>query len=187
MHALFFGLKRAHQASLRICRPMLAKMGLTPARFDLLYALMNRRSGTFQGKLQKTLGVTRATVSRMLGSLEALGLIERRVDDVDRRRKRVSLTTLGRERIVQAHKDLTRSGWAQLAIDSVLGGEGGKEPWYRGACLQAMVKLEELLGALRRGFYDTGDLDYPWDPPEWFVEDRGRRYVPVWDDGEGVV
>jgi DNA-binding MarR family transcriptional regulator len=187
MHAAFFGLKRAHQSTVRIGRPMLAKMGLTAARFDLLYALMQRRHGMFQTRLQKKLGVGRATVSRMLGSLEKLGLVERKTDDIDRRRKLVALTASGRERIGAAHKHLTRSGWAQLALDSALGAEGRQNPWYRGSCILAMTQLEDLLGAVRRGFYDTGDLEYPWDPPESYAEDRPRRTVPAWEDGEGVV
>jgi DNA-binding MarR family transcriptional regulator len=185
MHGIFFGLKRAHQSTLRIARPMLSKVGLTAARFDLLYALKDRRSGMLQGRLQRTLGVSRATVSRMLSSLEDLGLVKREVDDGDRRRKRVILTPLGRERIVMAHKQLTRSGWAQLAIDSALGSEGRSESWCRGPCIQQMALLDDLLGALRLGFYDTGNLDYPWDPPESYVEDG--PVVPRWDDGEGVI
>jgi DNA-binding MarR family transcriptional regulator len=187
MHAICFGLKRAHHSTVRISRPMLAKMGLTAARFDLLYTLMRRRDGMLQSKLQRKLGVVRATVSRMLGSLEKLGLVERRRDTIDHRRKLVLLTPHGRERITAAHKDLTRSGWAQLAIDSALGADGRRDPWYRGPCVAEMATLEDLLGALRRGFYDTGSLEYPWDPPEYFVEDRPRRYVPDWKDGEGVV
>jgi hypothetical protein len=39
MHEAFFSLKRAHHSVLRIGRPLLLDMGLTPARFDLLFAL----------------------------------------------------------------------------------------------------------------------------------------------------
>jgi len=187
MHAAFFGLKRAHQSTLRICRPVLAKMRLTPARFDLLYALMQRRDGMFQTPLRRTLGVSGATVSRMLDALEDLGLVERRKDPIDRRRKLVALTALGRERITGAHKDLTRSGWAQLAVDSALGAEGRRTPWHHGACVEEMARLNDLLGAFRHAFRDTGSLDYPWYPPESYLEDRPRRYTPLWEDGEGVV
>jgi hypothetical protein len=66
MHAIFFGLKRAHHGTLCITRSVLAAMGLTAARFDLLYAVMTSREGLAQSALRKLLGVSRATVSRML-------------------------------------------------------------------------------------------------------------------------
>ena len=39
MHAILFGLKRAHHASLTVSRQLLRPFRLTPARFDLLCAL----------------------------------------------------------------------------------------------------------------------------------------------------
>ena len=41
MHAIFFGLKRAHHGTLRITRRALIALGLTAARFDLLYAVQD--------------------------------------------------------------------------------------------------------------------------------------------------
>src|SRR5271154_1732091 len=120
MHSIFFGLKRAHHGTLRITRKVLVAMGLTAARFDLLYAVKKVRRGLNQSALRKVLGVSRATVSRMLASLEELGLVRREVTTADRRQKFVQLTTKGRWRIALAHRQLTRSGWAQLAIDSAL-------------------------------------------------------------------
>ena len=46
MNAIFFGLKRAYHGTLRIYRRALANLGLTAARFDLLYAAREyRRNG----------------------------------------------------------------------------------------------------------------------------------------------
>ena len=182
MHNLMFGMKRAHQSVLRICRPVLAPMGLTPARFDLLYALMGRPSGVDQTRLRKKLGVSRATVSRMLGSLEELGLVEREPHHYDRRQKVVKLTAKGREKIHQAHKDVVRSGWAQLAIDSAL--ESTQKPWYSGPCWEAMDRLDRLLLQVREAYYDTGSLHYPCLEPDP-LEDGPPDHK--WKDGEGVV
>ncbi len=166
MHAIFFGLKRAHHGTLRIARGVLAQMGLTAARFDMLYALKSRqRDGVPQRSLRSTLGVCRATVSRMLASLEELGLVTRKAHPIDRRQKVVTLTTLGRWRIAFAHRHLTRSGWAQLALDSALGAEGSKYRWYDQAdCIAATSLLDGMLAQLRRAFYDCAKLDYPWNP-----------------------
>src|SRR5262245_1069025 len=94
MHSVFFRLKRAYQAPLKVFNNRLRSYSLTCARFDLLYALKHR-FGKLQSDLWKTLGVTRPVVSRMLKALEAMGLVERRVA-VDRRQRWVELTWLGR-------------------------------------------------------------------------------------------
>ena len=87
VHNIFFGLKRAHHGTLRITRKLLAAFGLTAARFDLLYAVKKERRGILQSALRKVLGVSRATVSRMLASLEELGLVRRTFAKQDRRGK----------------------------------------------------------------------------------------------------
>jgi DNA-binding MarR family transcriptional regulator len=172
VHAVFFGLKRAHQGTLRITRKVLVALGLTAARFDLLYAVNKARRGMIQSALRRVLGVTRATVSRMLASLEELGLVRRTVPREDRRQKLVELTTKGWWRIARAHRHLTRSGWAQLAIDSALAGQYAGYRWCdEAACREATESLQVMLDDLRRGFHDFATLDYPSGPqdvPTWF-------------------
>jgi DNA-binding MarR family transcriptional regulator len=165
MHAIFFGLKRAHHGTVRITRDVIASMGLTAARFDMLYAVKLRRRGMLQSALRRTLGVCRATVSRMLASLEALGLVTRAAYAADRRQRLVKLTTLGRWRVAYAHRHITRSGWAQLAIDSALGAKGSKYHWYDPEeCIAVCALLEGLLDQLRQAFRDGATLEYPWNP-----------------------
>jgi len=167
MHAVFFGLKRAHHGTLRITRRVLAAVGLTAARFDLLYAIKTSRRTTFQSVLRRVLGVSRATVSRMLSSLEELGLVRRTVPPEDRRQKLVELTTKGRWRIAFAHRQFTRSGWAQLAIDSALAAEYAGFRWCdEDACLEATAALQVTLGHIREAFHDFATLDYPSGPQE---------------------
>ena len=172
MHCIFFGLKRAHQGTLRITRGVLAALGLTAARFDLLYALKKSNGGVVQSALRRVLGVSRATVSRMLASLEELGLVRRSVPGKDRRQRLVELTTKGRWRIAFAHRQLTRSGRAQLAVDSALAGEYAQFRWCdEDACRKATASLQVVLDRLRDGFYDFATLDYPSGPEElitWF-------------------
>jgi DNA-binding MarR family transcriptional regulator len=172
MHAIFFGLKRAHHGTLRITRSVLAALGLTAARFDMLYAVKKSNGDMVQSALRKVLGVSRATVSRMLASLEELGLVRRTVPPRDRRQRLVELTTKGRWRIAFAHRHLTRSGWAQLAIDSALAGEYAPYRWCdEAACLEATASLQVMLDHIRRGFHDFATLDYPSGPQElitWF-------------------
>jgi DNA-binding MarR family transcriptional regulator len=162
MDRIFFGLKRAHHGTLRITRKSLKALGLTSARFDLLFAVKKVRGGVIQSALCKVLGVSRATVSRMLASLEALGLVRRKVTTKDRRQRLVELTTRGWWRISRAHRHFTRSGWAQLAIDSALAGQYADYRWCdEAACREAAASLGVTLGDLRREFGDFATLDYP--------------------------
>ena len=164
MHTVFFGLKRAHHATLGLTRHTLKRLGLTAARFDMLFALKPCRLGMLQSRLRRQLGVSRTTVSRMLASLEQLGLLTRQISWSDRRTRDVHLTPRGRATITHAHRVLTRSGWAQLAVDSALGTDGAYR-WYReGDCIQATALMDGLLGQIRRVFGDRAKLVYPWEP-----------------------
>ena len=165
MHAILFGLKRAWHGSLRTTRHALASLGLTAARFDLLYAADTRdRFGSItQRKLRQMLGVNRTTVSRMLGSLEALGLVTRERAYCDRRTRRVTLTDAGRSRIRLAIDRLIGSGAAQLVVDCAVAGE----PWFdEMACLYQGDIFESFLRRIRSTFRDRATLYYPWQPDD---------------------
>jgi DNA-binding MarR family transcriptional regulator len=168
MHTVFFGLKRAHHSVLRISRHALAKMGLTAARFDMLYAVKTHGGDIRQSTLRRWLGVGRTTVSRMLASLEGLGLVTRRGHWSDRRQKVVRLTPAGSKRIDFAHRRFTRSGWAQLAIDTALCGDHQSDSWCDPSqCLKATATTDGLLNRIRRAFGDHATLCCPWSPDDF--------------------
>jgi DNA-binding MarR family transcriptional regulator len=167
MHTVFFGLKRGHHSVLRITRTALAKLGLTAARFDLLYAIKTHGGDMRQRRLQAWLGVGRTTVSRMLASLEQLGLVTRTGLGRDRRQKLVRLTKVGRKRIDSAHRRFTRSGWAQLALDTALCGGFQSDRWCDpDECFKSTADIDGLLKRIRHGFRDGATLDYPWGPDD---------------------
>lgn len=176
VHAIFFGLKRAFHGTLRVTRRGLARLGLTAARFDLLYALprprRGMRRGTWQSLLRRKLGVSRPTVSRMLGSLEELGLVTREREHLalDRRQVLVTLTDAGYALIRKATRLFIRSGLVRLAVETALGGQLGTGPlgrWHeRTECLLAMDTLEGLLDKVRHEFGDFAKLYYPWHPDD---------------------
>jgi DNA-binding MarR family transcriptional regulator len=163
MDSIFFGLKRAHHGVLRITRRALKDVGLTAARFDLLYAV-HRRRGLPQSQLRRVLGVSAPTVSRMLASLEALGLVERRLVSGCRRRLWVLLTSAGLRSIRRAIGRFIRSGWARLAVDSAL----CPSDWHDidGACLYTKDACEGTLNAFRSAYGDVATLYYPWHPDD---------------------
>src|SRR4029077_5764769 len=104
MHAIVFGTKRAFHGALRVTRKPLLSLGLTAARFDLLSALRTRAPVETACGAMVLQSELRRMVSRMLRSLEALGLVTRsRPQYVDRRQRVVSLTERGRACIEDAH------------------------------------------------------------------------------------
>jgi DNA-binding MarR family transcriptional regulator len=178
MNAVFFGLKRAHHATLRLTRRGLARMGLTAARFDLMYVLheeaVPRRSfprmdpGVTQSGLRAKLGVCRSVVSRMVKALVERGYVEQRPEELwgDRRTKRVWLTELGRKRIREAIRRAMRWGTVQFALACALGPERSFAAVDRGR----VISREAIeLGAERWGwaawlrwertFHNMEDLD----------------------------
>jgi DNA-binding MarR family transcriptional regulator len=168
MHAAFFGLKRAYWGSLRTTRRRLAEMGLTAARFDLLYLLwevpwpMPRTQKT----IVRELGVTRPVVSRMLKSLRDLGFVERMRDPCDRRGWLVFLTEEGRKRIRRAIRFFIRREGAWRRVQRGLCPEMAKGEKREELAFWRMCKLETMLARLRRGFHAGGHLHYPWHPDD---------------------
>lgn len=163
MNAIFFGAKRAFHGALRITRQPLARMGLTAARFDMLTAIWRRPFGVRQASLRRALGVSAPTVSRMLRSLEELGLVKRDRALEDRRQLYVTLTAAGRTSIRRATRSFVWSGAAQLAVDCGLTGTRFHD---ESACMTAMAEAEWVLRRLSSAFRDIATLDYPWHPDD---------------------
>ena len=85
MDDVFFGVKRGHLAVNAWALGRLKDFGVTPARFDLMRMIYERNYRRAQSELRRMLGVARATISRMVRSLEKLGWITREVNPYDRR------------------------------------------------------------------------------------------------------
>ena len=87
MHSLTFHAKRFHLGAVAFGKKVVAKVkGMTPARFDLMYAiritnsgcpLTNRLCGYFlrQDRLRKILGLSPSTVSKLIKRLVQMGWI----------------------------------------------------------------------------------------------------------------
>jgi len=93
-----------HQRTVAGCKPseirvlFCVKRGIQPGASEIKVS-----------EISKLLHVTSPTVTQLLKGLEANGLIERRIDPVDRRAVGVSLTDKGECVTCQAMNDLTRS------------------------------------------------------------------------------
>ena len=156
MHAVFFGIKAAHLRVLAITRGLLKGRGLTPARFDMMRIVeMHEEDGVAQGKIQVLLGVSAATVSRMLTSLEKLGFVMRERMIHDARQLRVFLTELGSQRVFDAREALVECGADEyLALRSIDSDRAEARP--------RLEILRGLLSRVRRNFFDPAPLEHPW-------------------------
>jgi DNA-binding MarR family transcriptional regulator len=161
MHPITFAIKRTFQGSLRITRPWFAHFRLTPARFDMLFAIHhNSTRGCVQSQLGCLLGVTAPTISRMLASLEKLGFITRTRDPLDRRGKNVHLTKEG-FRLIRLAIDETLPKIAQLIVDSAF-----VDRWRDRHQISAnLAHLAQALERAREQFRDTAWLNFRWIPP----------------------
>ena len=151
MDAVFFSVKQAHLGGNRFCRRLLGRMGLTPARFDMLVAI--GAWGKTQCEVRRALGVARSTVSELVDALVACGLV-RRTRAVDRRTWNLRYTARGRELVDRAY-GLINDGFVPLSIDSVL------TDTARFPLLDALTTLGAGFGRRR-----TPDL-YVWHPDDW--------------------
>jgi len=70
----------------------LADLGLSQARWQVLLRLSRGKALPTQGELAANVGVENPTLARLLDALESQQLIERQVDDNDRRIKKIALT-----------------------------------------------------------------------------------------------
>ncbi len=175
MDPVFFTIKRAYYATLRLTRRALAAIGLTAARFDLLDALYRLGTGAsnLQSHLRRGLGVARSTISRMLGALERLGLVTRHRAG---RECVVKLTPEGRRRVRCAFFGLVRVGHVALALDSALAPGSRFWPTPR-ACVAARRHLMVLCLRIRLGLGDKATLDRLTEGGFWVLRDldRARR------------
>ena len=96
MHAVGFEIKRVYHRSLVYARAFARGFGrgVTPARLDMLSAIFQEHV-LIQRQLAHVLGVCEMTVSRMVRSLEKLGLVHREKSEFDARERFVFLTRRG--------------------------------------------------------------------------------------------
>jgi DNA-binding MarR family transcriptional regulator len=168
MNAIYFSSKRAFHGILRVTRRPLRSLGLTAARFDMLYALMyggadSMWNGTRQSELRRSLGVSASVVSRMLTSLEKLGWVTRTRlgQGQDRRQRWVRLTASGLRHIAMAFKMLRRASW-RLVHEAICYGKHRDDS----VRLVHTEQLESYLHEMRRQYGDTATLHCPWHPDD---------------------
>jgi DNA-binding MarR family transcriptional regulator len=144
-------------------------MGLTAARFDLLYALRQNRGALRQRRLVRTLGVTHPVVSRMLKSLRTLGLTTRERRPKDKREWVISLTPAGRALINKASFEFVFRRRAARIVEEGLCPDMPADENRATEALLRMNDLDIMLNNFRYVFRAGGTLHYRWAPYEHWL------------------
>jgi DNA-binding MarR family transcriptional regulator len=169
MEKIIFGSKQFYLGTIRLTRRWLTPFGLTPARFNMLCAITsNGYRGVAQHDLLGLLGVTSATICRMLKSLEELGLIVRKPHPGNPRHRWVSITAAGVWRLRDAIVEVVESGELAFAVSEILNSHPGKQ-----ATAEAAIKeMDNLLTRGRKALDDIATLRFAYDIEDH--PDRGR-------------
>jgi DNA-binding MarR family transcriptional regulator len=173
MHRIFFSVKMVHLRVIEIGKRMLEEYGLTPARFDMLRVVFAHEHGVLQSRMIALLGVSGATVSRMLKALEELGFVTRTPYERDRRNLFIELTNYGWTVLDQAMISILGMGNArELARRGVTG-----RAYADDAADEKLGVLQGLLSKMRKAYDDRAISIDPWT----VASDAHYQYTTVVD------
>lgn len=103
--------RRFHQICLTVVSAALSDEGLTPLQYAVM-AYLYVSPDIDQNSLAARLGVDRASTSQLVDQLEERGFVERRINDEDRRARRLRLSRSGttlRERLLPVGRAAEKS------------------------------------------------------------------------------
>ncbi len=167
MDAVMFSLKRAFHKSIEAGCVLTEPFGLTPARFDLLHALVGSdrdRTTTRQCWLRRQLGVSAPTVSKMITALEQLALVVR-LRDAKGRSCGVRITAKGKDCITRALHLLIDRGVAHRMVRAWFPRDVMAPRLNAKAALAereaTMQQVVDSLGPMRFKLGDWATLTYP--------------------------
>jgi DNA-binding MarR family transcriptional regulator len=156
MHSLLFGMKRADQCSRALQRRLLGPLGITPARYDMLFVIFQVRvykrfRCIFQSHLRRQLGVTAPTTSKMARALERLGFITRKRERFgDRRQILIELTEKGVSLLRRVREKVIDPGILWLALFTAMS-----------KSVERMGSLQFFTRIFREGCRDPARFHFP--------------------------
>ena len=158
MHTVIFSIKRADQRLIAFQRELLEPYGITPARYLMMFVIwksggqVGSSNWLFQSVLRRKLGVTAATVSKMLRALEETHFVKRTYQYAnDRRQVVVQLTQKALCLLGRVEREVIEPGKVWFALHTILG-MTGKE----------VDVIKHLMDVLRRGLHDGAKFFFQW-------------------------
>lgn len=109
-----YWLRRAYQRHMAIFAAIMSDLDLTSMQFAALVKLRDMKAVT-QTELGRLIGIDRATISGVVARLQKRGLLQFRLDPLDRRSRIVALTDAGEEVLSEALRRTEQVGEETLA------------------------------------------------------------------------
>ena len=109
-----YWLRRAYQRHMAIFAAAMTDLDLTSVQFAALVKLRDMKAVT-QTELGRLIGIDRATISGVVSRLQKRGLLQFRLDPLDRRSRIIALTASGETLLAQALQRTAQVGDDTLA------------------------------------------------------------------------
>jgi DNA-binding MarR family transcriptional regulator len=164
MHGILFWVKRVHWRGNGTYGRIVADLGLTAARVDLMRAVGDSFAGfESQAAIARHLGVSRATVSLMVKRMVRRHLVTQKRHHYDKRKRVVTLTEIGRRAINTAIRRIDKPGHCGLiqrdfedflSRHPVFGDVEDLPPLFQVDC------CHELLHTLAQSLGDTSEIRF---------------------------
>lgn len=116
---LGYAIKRAQMRSVELLGDIINASGLTPAKMTAL-SLIGTESGISQSALGEKLNINRASVVKVVDTLEVLGFVVRHPTPGDRRSYSLALTNEGKIRLGKLHaqvQEFEKSISSKLSVE----------------------------------------------------------------------
>lgn len=107
-------IRRCHQIAVALLLEECSQFNITPVQYGLLSAL-KAFPKIEQNQLPGIIAIDRSTIGSVASRLEERGLIQRRNDQIDRRRKKLSLTRAGEEFLEEVTEKVEKAQRSILA------------------------------------------------------------------------
>lgn len=166
--------KRLGLLCAKASRAFARAVDLTPARVDLMAVLFDAPRG--QIEIAAILCVSPPVVSRMLKALVELGLVVKRIPTWDRRRRFLSLTTAGRQRIEQLFDEACATPETLAGIQA-----DGEAIWMR--CWREPLAALQLDTSVFHDFEPPFRAMQTWNWLDLFDLDAHGYLAPPVSDG----
>jgi DNA-binding MarR family transcriptional regulator len=171
MNTMGLELKRAFHSSIKVELMMTRKFGLTPARFQLMFAIKCERQAWYsQRMLRDLLGVAASTLSRMIDALVKRGFLRKRRKPLDRRRNELRLTLFGKRALGCAYRSFVKSGFADYVLGRALTDSFDGDIVSDEERAAALGSAADVLRIMRLNLENDARFDY---------DDTGRQPRPV--------
>ena len=112
-----FLIRRAHQIAVSIFLEESAELGITTTQYGVM-TILRARENLDQVGVATLVGIDRSTTALVVGKLEADGLVERRADPADKRRKVLLLTPAGHAMLERIAEPARRTREREMAAFS---------------------------------------------------------------------